>query len=154
MTVGEGGDELRDGVVWIYLLQHLLLLNPSKLVVFCCQLYPYGIDNIFGHHTNVGNHHALASFHGKRIDLHSRQQFFRLLTHEDNGVGTYYKIEILGVMVLMQEVEGVLLNGRQRIGNHHRITELEMRRGAVAIATAHQQYTCQQGEEDSTIPHR
>ena len=30
VTVGEGGDELRDGIVWIYLLQHLLLLGAFR----------------------------------------------------------------------------------------------------------------------------
>ena len=116
--------------------------RPPKTLRFSAFALPYFVASglakiaVCRYDTYVGHHHVHVFLHGERVGGHTAKQLLRLLVEEHQRVLAHHKIEVLRVMVRMRKVERVLLCLRQRVCDNQRVSNLEARRRALAVATA------------------
>ena len=144
VSIAEGHDKLRDGVIGHYLRQHLALVYPSKLILLGSQLHPHGVDGVLRYHTNIRHHQQAVLLHGEGINLKMVDVLLRLLLDEHQGVGCHHEIILIGIMMGGREGDGVEL----LVAILHQCRMLLALGGMAMIATAEHQAEAQHKTEN------
>ena len=122
VRVGEGRDELRDGVVGHDAWQHRLLMCPSEGRGVIGKLYPHRVDGVGGYNLDISHCDMISFIHTERVGFHARHLFFRHLAKQDERVGPHHEVVVVRVMVCLEE--------RQRINGM-------LRKRCVVVAFVH-----------------
>ena len=113
VSVREGGNKLRDGVVGHHAGQHLRFVNPPERVLVAGQLHPDGVYRVGGQHADVSHHHMTVTAQHQAVGHASGKQFFGLLLEQHERIALDDEIIVVGVMVLGIEMQRVCLCGVQ-----------------------------------------
>ena len=69
VDIGKLIDELTDGIIWRYLFQQFILMNPAEGKLVACHLHPYRVDGICRQRLDVRHNDTLMLTDGDGVLL-------------------------------------------------------------------------------------
>ena len=109
MGIGKEIDELGNGVIGRYGVEHVMFMNPPEGVLITCHFHPYRVDGINRNGSDIGHYKMLPPIDHQRIDWHVAKSLCGQLLDDGHGVGTHQEVVVLGVVVGGVERDAVQL---------------------------------------------